>query len=103
MRINHGLRGNQGERGGQVTKRETRAQDPLTLTSAHWVSEGGVKGGRQLWVVPEALFSPGPGLFLTVCGIQLALRHSERVQCDGELQLPWLPLLDVMCTVCLYV
>jgi hypothetical protein len=43
-------RGNQGERGGQVTKRETRAQDPLTLTSAHWVSEGGVKGGRQLWV-----------------------------------------------------
>lgn len=54
-------------------------------------------------MVPEALFSPGPGLFLTVCGIQLALRHSERVQCDGELQLPWLPLLDVMCTVCLYV
>lgn len=45
----------------------------------------------QLWVAPEALLSPGPGLFLTVCGFQLALRHSERVQCDAELQLPWLP------------
>lgn len=41
-------------------------------------------------MAPEALLSPGPGLFLPVCGFQLAVQ-ALREQCDGELQLPGCP------------